>query len=156
MLKLGEWLRQAARFLGICATAWALAGCGESSFDRESQIGPDPKLPEPQQYLLPPVHIASVVGWKDDEKPTVATGLKVEAFAKGLEHPRSLNVLPNGDVLVVESKAPETHAIRRPKDLVMQWVESEATYGGGNQKSNRITLLRRVNDETAPRPAACS
>ena len=151
-----EWLRPAARLAGICAVAWALAGCDENSFDRESQIGSDPKLPEPQQYLLPPLHIASVVGWRDDEKPTVAAGLKVEAIAKGLEHPRSLYVLPNGDVLVVESKAPETHAIRRPKDLVMQWVESQATSGGGSQKSNRITLLRRANEETGPRSAACS
>jgi glucose/arabinose dehydrogenase len=150
MLASMEWLRQAARFAGICAVAWALVGCDEKTFDRESQIGSDPKLPEPHQYLLPPVHIASVVGWKDDEKPIVAAGLKVEAIAKGLEHPRSLYVLPNGDVLVVESKAPKTHAIRRPKDLVMQWVESQATSGGGNQKSNRITLLRRANEETGP------
>jgi glucose/arabinose dehydrogenase len=51
-------------------------------------------------------------------------GLKVEALAIGLEHPRSLYVLPNGDVLVVESKAPPAAPLSRPKDLVMKWIES--------------------------------
>jgi glucose/arabinose dehydrogenase len=119
-------------------------------FDPASQIGPNPNLPEPQQYLLPPMHVASVVGWKNDEKPTVALGLKVGALAKGLEHPRSIYVLPNGDILIVESKAPETQVVRRPKDLVMHWVESQATSGGGNQKSNRITLFRNASEEAGP------
>jgi glucose/arabinose dehydrogenase len=145
-----QWPRRAARVAALCASVWALAGCSESSFDSASQIGPNPNLPEPQQYLLPPMHVASVVGWKNDEKPTVALGLKVGALAKGLEHPRSIYVLPNGDILIVESKAPETQVVRRPKDLVMHWVESEATSGGGDQKSNRITLFRNANEEAGP------
>jgi glucose/arabinose dehydrogenase len=99
-----RWIARAALF---GAAAWALAGCDDAPFDITSQIGPNPNLPEIRQYLLPPTHIAKVVGWKDGESPTAASALKVEALAKGLQHPRSLYVLPNGDVLVVESKAPK-------------------------------------------------
>jgi glucose/arabinose dehydrogenase len=142
-------LRRAATLAMIGAAAWALAGCDDdSSFDPASQIGPHPNLPEPHQYLLPPMHLSSVSGWKEGEKPTVAAGLKVEALAMGLEHPRSLFVLPNGDVLVVESKAPPAPPISRPKDLVMQWMESQTT--STNQKSNRITLVREADVEGGP------
>jgi len=126
--------------------AWTLAlsvsAFPEDSFDPETQIGANPVLPEPQQYLFPPMHLASIIGWKDGEKPTVAPGLKIEALATGLQHPRSLFVLPNGDVLVVESKAPGVQPITRPKDIVMGWVESMVTSGGDTGPSNRITLLR--------------
>jgi glucose/arabinose dehydrogenase len=146
---LEAWVRGAGMAL-LCACALLLASCSDSSFDPASQIGPNPNLPEPRQYLLPPVHIASVVGWKNGETPLVPQGLKIEALVTGLEHPRSIYVLPNGDVLVVESKSPGTESIRRPKDLVMHWIESQATSGGGNQKSNRITLLGGVNGSGLP------
>jgi glucose/arabinose dehydrogenase len=98
------------------------------------------------------MHIAHIVGWSKDEMPTVAQGLKIQALAKGLEHPRSVYVLPNGDVLVVESKSPGTQPIRRPKDLIMGWVESFATSGpgAGNEASNRITLLRDADGDGVP------
>jgi glucose/arabinose dehydrogenase len=138
-----------ARLALICAATSGVAGCSDdNSFDPMSQVGPNPNLPEPHQYLLPPTHIASVVGWKNGEKPAVGAGLKVEALATGLEHPRSLYVLPNGDVLIVESKAPPSAPISRPKDLVMKWIESRAT--SANQKSNRITLVRQASEENGP------
>ncbi|MBV9974024.1 MAG: sorbosone dehydrogenase family protein [Hyphomicrobiales bacterium] len=126
----------------ILMAASLLAGCNSEDPDPRTQIGPNPELPPIHQYLLTPIHIAHVVGWKAGEKPTVPPGLQVEALATGLEHPRSLHVLPNGDILVVESRAPDLHTIRRPKDLVMSWVESMATSSGESQGSNRITLLR--------------
>jgi len=132
-----------------CAITLTLGGCsGGDSFDTQTQIGPNPNLPEPHQYLFPPMHLASVVGWKADEKPTVAAGLKVEALARDLEHPRSVYVLPNGDVLVVESKSPNIQPVKRPKDIVMGWIESKATSttSGGDKPSNRITLLRDNGD----------
>jgi glucose/arabinose dehydrogenase len=119
----------------------ALAGCGDNATDPTAQIGPNPKLPEPQKYLFPPMRLASVVGWKSGETPAVAQGLKIQALATGLQHPRSLYVLPNGDVLVVESKPPGIEPITRPKTLVMHWVQSMATGGGDSGESNRITLL---------------
>ena len=132
--------RRAALCAAICAATLVLGGCEDDLFDPASQIGPNPKLPEPQQYLFPPMHLSSVVGWKQGEEPTVAAGLKVEALATGLQHPRSVYVLPNGDVLIVESKAPPAPPISRPKDLVMQWMEAQTT--STDQKSNRITLVR--------------
>jgi glucose/arabinose dehydrogenase len=121
---------------------WRSRHASDNSFDPNTQIGANPNLPEPRQYLFPPVHTASVVGWKKGETPSVASDLRIEALATGLEHPRSLYVLPNGDVLVVESKSPGTEPIKRPKDLVMHWIEAQATSGGEPGTSNRITLLR--------------
>src|SRR5476651_255370 len=68
--------------------------------------GPGPVLPEPQHKLIPTVKIAPAVGWKAGATPIAATGLKVTALAVGLDHPRWLYVLPNGDVLVAETNAP--------------------------------------------------
>jgi glucose/arabinose dehydrogenase len=135
----------------LAAPLLCLPGCNDGSGDTNAQIGPNPKLPDIQQYLLPPMHIARVVGWKNkDETPSAAKGLAIHAFATGLQHPRSLYVLPNGDVLVVESKAPKSAAIKRPKEIVMGYVESWATSGGDTGTSNRITLLRDTNGDGIP------
>jgi len=128
----------------------ALTGCNESAPDPKTQIGATPDLPAQQHYLLPPMHVASVVGWKPGETPTVAEGLQIKALATGLQHPRSLYVLPDGDILVVESKAPGLEPIKRPKDLIMKWVESWATSGGDTGDSNRITLLRDADGDGVP------
>src|SRR5262249_30080616 len=105
---------------------------------------------EINQYLFPPMHLAGVVGWKDGEMPAVAPDLKIEVFANGLENPRSLYTLPNGDVLVVESRAPGVEPIRRPKDLVMNWIESMVTSSGKSKGGTRITLLRDSNGDGKP------
>ncbi len=121
-----------------------LAASAEEPFDIQSQIGPNPVLPDIQQYLFPPMHLSSVVGWKNGEKPTVAAGLKIEALAADLQHPRSLYTLPNGDVLVVESKAPPPQPITRPKDLVMRFIEKGVTSGGdpGTEQPHHASALR--------------
>ena len=133
------------------ALALGLAGCSDQGGDPKAQIGPHPNLPEQTQYLLPLMHLAKVIGWKQGETPTVAPGLKIEALATGLQHPRSLYVLPNGDVLVVESKSPGTQPRLRPKDFVMAWVESWVTSGGDTGPSNRITLLHGAGGDAAPK-----
>ena len=133
-----------------CGAALAVAGCSDGSGDPKTQIGTNPTLPPLQQFLLPPMHLARVVGWKKDEKPSVPNDLKIEPLATGLEHPRSLYVLPNDDVLVVESKAPPAPSPKRPKDIVMAWVESWVTSGGSSGPSNRITLLRDSNGDGVP------
>jgi len=150
-----QWLSMAhtmrvPRVLAFIALASCLAACDDGGGDPNAQIGPHPTLPEPTQYLLPPLHIARIVGWQKGETPSVAQGLKIQALATGLEHPRSLYVLPNGDVLVVESKSPAVQPIRRPKDIVMGWVESLSTSGGSNQETNRITLLRDTHGDGVP------
>ncbi|MCC8972347.1 PQQ-dependent sugar dehydrogenase [Bradyrhizobium brasilense] len=140
--------------IGVAAALAAglgLAGCSrETAPDPKTQIGARPDLPALEQYLMPPMHVASVVGWNQGEKPKVPETLQINALATGLQHPRSLYVLPNGDVLVVESKAPGTEPIKRPKDFIMKWVESWATSGGDTGESNRITLLRGAKGDGKP------
>jgi len=139
------------RLILVCGALLSLSGCNDGSGDPKAEIGANPSLPDLRQFLLPPIHIARVVGWKEGEKPAVAPGLKIEALAVGLEHPRSLYVLPNGDILVVESKAPPAAPVRRPKEIVMGWVESWATSGGNTGPSNRITLLRDTDGSGVPK-----
>lgn len=123
----------------------ALVGCsgGEGEFDTAQQIGPDPVLPEPSQGLLPDLNVAPVIGWKDGQTPKVPDGLTVAAYAKDLANPRAVHTLPNGDILVVQSKAPAGKPLERPKDIIRGWIMSMAAGGeGGGGETNRITLLR--------------
>jgi glucose/arabinose dehydrogenase len=136
-------LRLALMCLAIATLG--LAGCNEDSFDIKTQIGANPVLPDPQQYLLPPMKIAKTTSW-GNEIPRVAPGLHIEALARGLGHPRSIYVLPNGDVLVVAANGPPA-PVNRPKDLVMGWVQSFA--GTKAKGANQITLLRNVKDGKA-------
>jgi glucose/arabinose dehydrogenase len=132
----------------LIGCALLLAGCQDEAFDAQSQVGPDPVLPEPQQYLLPPMRIARAVGWSDGATPTVPPGFRVEALATSLAHPRQVYVLPDGDVLVVEANSPNVEPVRRPKDLVMGWVKAFA--GAGAKGGNRITLLRDADGDGTP------
>lgn len=123
----------------------ALTGCSESedNFDITRQMGADPYLPEPQQDLLPDLKVAPVVGWGDNETPDVIEGFTITAYAKDLANPRTVHTLPNGDVLVVQSKAPPGKPIERPKDFIRGFIMSLASGGGGEPKpTNLITLLR--------------
>jgi glucose/arabinose dehydrogenase len=114
---------------------------GEAQLPEQASIGPSPQLPAPTTSLVPTVNIAPAKGWPEGTRPTPASGLAVTAFAQGLDHPRWLLVLPNGDVLVAESNAP-----KRPeegqgiKGKVYQAVQGWA--GAGVASANRITLLR--------------
>jgi glucose/arabinose dehydrogenase len=147
MLKLASGLALAS------AAVLALTGAsGEvaDNFDVRTQIGPNPVLPPLQQYLLPPMHLAPVIGWKPGETPKVPPTLRIQALATGLEHPRSVYTLPNGDILVVESRGPGIEPVRRPKNIVMNWMESLVTSGGTSQGSNRITLLRDSHGDGKP------
>jgi glucose/arabinose dehydrogenase len=142
--------RRVALLTLLCCSVLALPASSADAFDPQTQIGPNPVLPAPHQYLFPPMRLAKVVGWKSGEKPNVPAGLSVTPLATGLEHPRSLYVLPNGDVLVVESKAPNYDPVTRPKSLVMNWIESWVTSGGDTGTSNRITLLRDADGDGKP------
>ncbi|MDO9638410.1 MAG: sorbosone dehydrogenase family protein [Pseudotabrizicola sp.] len=124
-----------------------LAGFAQTSdgeFDITRQIGPDPYLPEPQYVnLLATVKVAEVVGWAEGQTPTVPEGLTIAAYATDLVNPRTVHTLPNGDVLVVQSRAPEDKPRFRPKDYIRDWVMGFAAGGGGpDRDTNLITLLR--------------
>jgi glucose/arabinose dehydrogenase len=135
---------------GLVANAilLALAGCSDNE-PEPTEIGANPKLPPQAEYFVPPMNVAKVIGWKDGETPKVAAGLKIQALATGLAHPRFVYTLPNGDVLAVESTAPKGEPVTRPKDLIVGWIQSLATGGGGavSGTSNRITLLRDADGD---------
>jgi glucose/arabinose dehydrogenase len=93
---------------GVLGLALWLAACGdEATVPGALGYGEHPVLPNPKTSLLPTINMAKAVGWAAGEQPTPAAGLAVQAFATGLQHPRWLAFLPNGDVLVAETDAPE-------------------------------------------------
>jgi glucose/arabinose dehydrogenase len=139
-----------ARLALAGAAILTLAAAAPDDFDVRTQIGPNPVLPEPQQYLLAPVHVAKVVGWQPGETPQVPSDLRIQPLATGLEHPRSVYTLPNGDILVVESLSPAIEPVQRPKTVVMHLVQSFATAAGATGGSNRITLLRASRGDGKP------
>jgi glucose/arabinose dehydrogenase len=122
--------------------AVGLAGClEEAKLQVADGTGPDPKLPPPNKTLLPTVNIAEIKGWADGAKPTPAQGLEVVSFASGLDHPRWVYVLPNGDVLVAESDAPPQPEDKQGiKGWIMGLLMKQA--GSNHPSANRITLLR--------------
>ena len=131
----------------IGMAALALAACGDTATLAVSAgTGATPTLPPPQATLIPTVNIAPAKGWPPGTMPLAASGTRVAAFAKGLDHPRWRYVLPNGDVLVAESNAPP-----RPQDgkgvkgWVMGLVMKRA--GAGVLSANRITLLRDTDGD---------
>ena len=73
---------RSALAIAIGVTALGVASCGPSPGDPKRQIGPNPYLPPIHQYLMPPMHVAKIVGWGPGETPTVPAGLKVTALAK--------------------------------------------------------------------------
>ena len=138
-------LSKAAWILAVAA----IAGCGGMArHPVSSGIGPDPKLPPPEEALIPVVNVAEVVGWAEGQGPEPAPGLKVAAFARGLEHPRWLHVLPNGDVLVAETNKPA-----KPEDApgrgIRGWIMDKlmAKAGAGVPSPDRITLLRDTDGD---------
>ena len=89
------------------SVAFLVAGCGETAtLPVSAGMGPTPRLPPPNKTLLPTLNIAPAQGWSDGAKPVPGNGVSVSAYATGLDHPRWLHVLPNGDVLVAETNAP--------------------------------------------------
>ncbi len=124
-----------------------LAGCGDlATLPESAGFGPEPVLPPPHPTLIPTVKIAPAVGWPPGTTPAAAAGLAVNAYAAGLDHPRWLYVLPNGDVLVAESNGPP-----RPDDAkgLKGWVANLVMKRAGATvpSANRITLLRDSNGD---------
>lgn len=103
-----------------------------------------PTIGKPRNQLIPTFDEAKAVGWPAGAKPTAAAGLQVAAFAAGLEHPRWLYVLPNGDVLVAETNGPPSSG-GGIKGMVARHVMDRA--GAGVPSANRITLLRDANHD---------
>ena len=133
--------------LVVCLVAVSLGACGEmATLSEQAGVGPNPTIPSPHLTLLPTVNIAPAKGWAAGATPQPAAGLAVSAFAIGLDHPRWLYVLPNGDVLVAESNAPpKPEDGKGIKGWIMKLVMKRA--GAGTPSANRITLLRDTNGD---------
>lgn len=133
------------RLLLIASMAWLVACCA-SIADPDTGVGARPQLPAPQRSLLPTVDIAPAQGWREGQTPAAAEGLEVVAFATGLDHPRWLLVLPNGDVLVAESNAPAGKSgFGGIRGAVMKKVMGRA--GAGTSSADRISILRDADGD---------
>jgi glucose/arabinose dehydrogenase len=106
--------------------------------------GERPDITAPRIQTIPTVKVADVVGWPAGATPTAAPGLRVAAFAEGLDHPRWMYTLPNGDVLVAETNSPP-----REGGGIQGWVMGllMGKAGAGVPSANRITLLRDTNGD---------
>jgi glucose/arabinose dehydrogenase len=137
---------RSARLLLACLVI-GLGGCADNArLDAAAGMGPKPALPSPKEERIPVVAVAKAVGWPEGRMPTAAPGLRVTAYAQGLDHPRWLLTLPNGDVLVAESAAPA-----RPEEekglraKVMGYFMRKA--GAAVPSADRITLLRDADGD---------
>lgn len=125
----------------IVALAGLISCSPRPPLSAASEFGPRPELPEPRHTLIPRVKVLDAVGWSANGAPVAAEGVRVTAFARGLNHPRWLAVLPNRDVLVAETNAPP-----RPDDgkgvkgFFFGLFQKKA--GGAVPSPDRITLLR--------------
>ncbi|HEY0819727.1 MAG TPA: sorbosone dehydrogenase family protein [Rhizobacter sp.] len=135
------------RVLALALSATLMAACGDTAkLPVEAGTGPRPQLPEPTRTLIPTVNVAKADPWPAGTGPQAAPGMRVNAFATGLDHPRWLHVLPNGDVLVAESNAPPRPAGGQGiKGKVMKFMMKRA--GAATPSANRITLLRDTNGD---------
>ncbi|MEP6483339.1 MAG: sorbosone dehydrogenase family protein [Rudaea sp.] len=124
-----------------------LTACAhESTMASNAGFGTHLTLPEPTSQLIPTVNVAPAIGWPNGKTPHAADGLRVAAFASGLDHPRWLCVLPNGDVLVAETNAPP-----KPDDAkgIRGWVMKRVMKKAGAEvpSANRIALLRDTDGD---------
>lgn len=134
--------------ISVSALALPLAACNDpkDTATVAQSYGPSPSLPPPQHSWIPTVDIASVNRWAAGAKPTAANGMTVAAFATGLDHPRTVYTLPNGDVLVAESNAPpKPDDGRGIKGFIYKQAQNWA--GAGVPSANRITLLRDADGD---------
>ena len=140
-------MRSAITISVVAAVLICITACGDkATLPVKAGMGPDPTLPPPHPTMMPTIHIAKAIGWPAGEAPAAANGLAVNAYAQGLDHPRWLYVLPNGDVLVAETNSPP-----KPEDRkgIRGWVMTQVMKraGAGTPSANRITLLRDADGD---------
>ncbi|WP_213765411.1 PQQ-dependent sugar dehydrogenase [Caballeronia sp. dw_19] len=129
----------------VITSATLIAGCSERArYDPSDQAGANPPLPSAQSFFTPPMQVPKYVGWQKGETPKVAQGLTIQGIASGLEHPRQVYCLPNGDILVAESNSPNAEPVTSPKQLIAGMVTGRS--GKKGKGGNRITLLRKRTD----------
>lgn len=134
--------------LAVSAAALTLAACSsQEALDPAVGFGANPTLPAPHKALFPIVKVAPAVGWPAGATPVAAPGLKVQPFASGLDHPRWLYRLPNGDILVAETNAPPKPEGKSEgiKGFFQGLFMKKA--GAVTPSPNKILLLRDANGD---------
>ncbi|APE27527.1 PQQ-dependent sugar dehydrogenase [Aurantiacibacter gangjinensis] len=128
------------------AVLWYLFQGDTAQYTLEQTTGTDPTLAEPDPQLVPTVDIAEPIGWAEGAAPTAAEGLTVNRFAEGLDHPRVVYAMPNGDVLVTLTAAP-------PGDVAGGWLTNFVAgilfdrAGSGGESANQLILLRDTDED---------
>jgi glucose/arabinose dehydrogenase len=136
------------RSMACTAVLALLSGCTDiAQLPPGADMGPNPQLPAPRTSLIPTVNVAPAAGWPEGAKPEAMAGLAVNAFAQGLDHPRWLHVLPNGDVLVAESNKPAKPA--GAPGGIKEWLAGLVMKraGAGVPSANRISLHRDADGD---------
>ncbi|MGN6271385.1 MAG: PQQ-dependent sugar dehydrogenase [Sphingomonas sp.] len=128
----------------VAAALFYLSRPDKARLSVDAVAGRLPQITKPRDQIIPTVEIADAAGWPAGKQPVAAQGLAVNAFARGLDHPRWLTVLPNGDVLVAETNAPPSSG-----GGLYGWIERRLMKkaGAGVPSANRITLLRDDNHD---------
>ena len=127
----------------------SLAACGTkpSTANFDDFVGPHPKLVAVHSRLIPTVNVADAKGWPAGQMPTAAAGLKVNEYAGGLDHPRWLYRLANGDIIAAESQSPGTdHTGGTIKGKIQALLMRKAG-SGAKPSANRIMLLRDADGD---------
>lgn len=143
-------LRKIAIALGIIlvlggGAVWFLTRGDTAELSVEEVTGTDPVLREGDAQTVPTVQIAEPVGWAAGEAPEAAEGLEVVRFAEGLDHPRTLYALPNGDILVSLTRAPKQEGGEGGiMAAITGWVADKllTKAGATGESANQIVLLR--------------
>ncbi|MEO7813843.1 MAG: sorbosone dehydrogenase family protein [Sphingomicrobium sp.] len=131
------------------ALGLSLAACGSSpsTADINQFIGPHPTLVAPGKTFLPTVNVAEAKGWPAGMMPTAAAGLTVNEFAGGLDHPRWLYRLANGDIIVAESQSPGTDKTGGTIKGKIQKMLMKKAGSGAHASANKIILLRDADND---------
>lgn len=110
-------------------------------------VGAAPSIPKAKPQQIPTLKMPTARGWDEGRMPTPAPGLVVNAFATGLTHPRWIEVLPNGDVLVAEALM-EEGPVKTAFDYAIQATMKRAA-AISKKSPNRITRLRDADRDGA-------
>ncbi|UFN50818.1 sorbosone dehydrogenase family protein [Roseomonas sp. OT10] len=126
------------RAIALAAAALPGSALAQQGPDQLPGFGPDPRLPAPDTSHAVTNH-PTRIGWPEGHTPTAAEGFRVSRLAGGLDNPRNLLVLPNGDVLVAEAATkPKEPRNAEEREKIAQQRRS----GTMRDSANRITLLR--------------
>jgi glucose/arabinose dehydrogenase len=131
----------------LAVAAWWIVRGDPADYTVDEVSGTDPIIAEPDPQWIPTVGVAQPIGWGEDGAPEAAEGLVVNRFAEGLEHPRVIYTMPNGDVLVAESNAPER--VVAGGNAITNWIAGLlfSRAGAAVPSPNKLVLLRDADGD---------